>query len=220
MIQHQRERTATSRPPVPKQVGSSVARRSWLNRVLLTIGGLLAGVIVSRLRRPRTSDPASALRATFTDQSLLRGGNTPPQSAVAESTPTPDEPPDPDDSSKPASPTALSKPSIVYALRRTAREFGTDQCTDLAAALTYYAVLSLFPALVVVVSLLGVFGQGQRTTDAMLQIIGQLGPASAVDTLRTPIQQLVESPSAGFTLIVGVLGAVWSASAVSPWPPR
>jgi len=212
MIQHQRERTATSRPPVPKQVGSSVARRSWLNRVLLTIGGLLAGVIVSRLRRPRTSDPASALRATFTDQSLLRGGNTPPQSAVAESTPTPDEPPDPDDSSKPASPTALSKPSIVYALRRTAREFGTDQCTDLAAALTYYAVLSLFPALVVVVSLLGVFGQGQRTTDAMLQIVGQLGPASAVDTLRTPIQQLVESPSAGFALIVGVLGALWSAS--------
>jgi membrane protein len=77
--------------------------------------------------------------------------------------------------------------------------------------LTYYAVLSLFPALVVV-SLLGVFGQGQRTTDAVLQIVGQLGPASAVDTLRTPIQQLVESPSAGFALIVGVLGAVWSAS--------
>ena len=89
----------------------------------------------------------------------------------------------------------------------------TDRCTDLAAALTYYAVLSLFPALVaVVVSLLGVFGQGQRTTDAVLQIVGQLGPASAVDTLRTPIQQLVESPSAGFALIVGVLGALWSAS--------
>ena len=67
-------------------------------------------------------------------------------------------------------------------------------------------------ALVVVVSLLGVFGQGQRTTDAVLQIVGELGPASAVDTLRTPIQQLVESPSAGFALIVGILGALWSAS--------
>jgi len=97
-------------------------------------------------------------------------------------------------------------------LRRTAREFSTDQCTDLAAALTYYAVLSLFPALVVVVSLLGVFGQGQRTTDTVLQIVGDLGPASAVDTLRKPIQQLVESPSAGFALIVGILGALWSAS--------
>ena len=56
----------------------------------------------------------------------------------------------------------------VYVLRKTVREFGTDQCTDLAAALTYYAVLSVFPALVVMVSLLGVFGQGQRTTDAVL----------------------------------------------------
>ena len=73
-------------------------------------------------------------------------------------------------------------------------------------------MLSLFPALVVVVSLLGVFGQGQRTTDAVLQIVGDLGPASAVDTLRMPIQQLVESPSAGFALIVGILGALWSAS--------
>src|SRR6478752_807604 len=120
--------------------------------------------------------------------------------------------PDPDDPSKPESPTDLSKPSALYVLRKTVREFGTDQCTDLAAALTYYAVLSLFPALVVVVSLLGVFGQGQRTTDALLQIIDDVGPASAVDTLRAPIEQLVESPSAGVALIVGILGALWSAS--------
>jgi membrane protein len=97
-------------------------------------------------------------------------------------------------------------------LRKTVREFGTDQCTDLAAALTYYAVLSLFPALMVIVSLLGVFGQGQRTTDAVLQIIDDLGPSSAVDALRGPIQQLVESPSAGFALVVGIGGALWSAS--------
>jgi membrane protein len=120
--------------------------------------------------------------------------------------------PDPEDPSKPDSPSDLSKPSIVYVLRKTVREFGTDQCTDLAAALTYYAVLSVFPALVVMVSLLGVFGQGQRTTDAVLQIIDDLGPSSAVETLRAPIQQLVESPSAGFALVVGVAGALWSAS--------
>ena len=86
----------------------------------------------------------------------------------------------------------------------TGREFGRDQCTDMAAALTYYAVLSLFPALVVMVSLLGMFGQGQRTTDAVLQIVGDLAPSSAVDTLRGPIQQLVESPSAGFALVAGL----------------
>src|SRR3954467_7585532 len=57
---------------------------------------------------------------------------------------------DPDDPRKPESPADLTKPSAFYVLRKTAREFSTDQCTDLAAALTYYAVLSLFPALVVV----------------------------------------------------------------------
>ena len=120
--------------------------------------------------------------------------------------------PDPDDPRKPDSPTDLTKPSLFYVLRKTAREFGKDQCTDLAAALTYYSVLSIFPALVVMVSLLGVFGQGKRTTDAVMQLIGDLGPGSTVDTLRGPIQQLVENPSAGLTLVIGILGAVWSAS--------
>jgi membrane protein len=120
--------------------------------------------------------------------------------------------PDPDDPSKPDSPTDLTKPSVFYVLRKTAREFGSDQCTDLAAALTYYAVLSIFPALVVIVSLLGVFGQGKRTTDNLLQLLGDVGPSSTVDTLRAPIQQLVESPSAGMALLIGILGAVWSAS--------
>ena len=120
--------------------------------------------------------------------------------------------PDPDDPRKPGSPTDLTKPSLLYVLRKTAREFQRDQCTDLAAALTYYAVLSLFPALLVVVSMLGVFGQGQRTTDAVLEIVAGIAPSSAVDTLRPTIQQLVEAPSAGFALISGALGALWSAS--------
>jgi membrane protein len=121
--------------------------------------------------------------------------------------------PDPDDPRKPDSPTDLTKPSLWFVIRKTVREFSTDQCTDLAAALTYYAVLSVFPALVVVVSLLGVFGQGKTTTDAILQIAGEVGPSSAVDVLRAPIEQLVQSPSAGVTLVIGIVGALWSASA-------
>jgi membrane protein len=120
--------------------------------------------------------------------------------------------PDPDDPRKPESPGDLTKPSIFYVLRKTAREFQHDQCTDLAAALTYYAVLSLFPAVLVVVSLLGVFGQGRRTTDAVLDIVSDLAPPSTVDSLRPTVQQLVESPSAGFALVLGVLIALWSAS--------
>jgi len=120
--------------------------------------------------------------------------------------------PAPDDARKPDSPTDLTRRSLRYALRQTVREFTDDQCTDLAAALTYYAVLSLFPALVVVVSLLGVFGQGRRTSETILQLIGDVVPGSAADTLRQPIEQLVQAPSAGFALALGILGALWSAS--------
>ena len=119
--------------------------------------------------------------------------------------------PDPDPR-KPDSSTGHTKPPRFFALRNTVREFQEDQCTDLAAALTYYAVLSLFPAILVMISLLGVFGQGRRTTDAVLDIVGDLLPASAVDTIRPTIQQLVEAPSAGLALIIGVLTALWSAS--------
>ncbi|WAJ47598.1 YihY/virulence factor BrkB family protein [Mycobacterium sp. Aquia_216] len=120
--------------------------------------------------------------------------------------------PDPDDPSKPESPDDLTRASWFYVLRKTAREVTNDQCTDLAAALTYYGVLSVFPALLVMVSLLGVFGEGRRTTNALLDAAGVVVPASAVDMLRQPIEQIVDSRSAGFALVFSILGALWSAS--------
>lgn len=120
--------------------------------------------------------------------------------------------PHPDDDRKPDSPDDLRPRSWRYILRRTLREFSKDQCTDLAAALTYYAVLALFPALVALVSLLGVLGQGQSTVDALLRIVDQLGPSSAVDTLRPTIEGLVSAQGAGLALVLGLLGALWSAS--------
>jgi len=120
--------------------------------------------------------------------------------------------PDPDDPRKPESPTDLTKPSLIFVLRKTLREFQHDECTDLAAALTYYAVLSLFPALLVLVSLLGVFGRGRQTVDAVLETAGSVVPSDAMNLLRQPIEALVQSPSAGIALITGALGALWSAS--------
>lgn len=120
--------------------------------------------------------------------------------------------PDPDDPSKPDSPDDLTRASWLFVLRKTAYEFNKDQCLDLAAGLTYYAVLSLFPALLVLVSLLGVFGEGRRTTDALLEVVAGVAPASAVDMLRQPIQQVVDNPSAGLALIFSALAALWSAS--------
>lgn len=121
--------------------------------------------------------------------------------------------PDPEDDRKPDSPADLHKRSWLYVLKKTFREFSKDQCTDLAAALTYYSVLALFPALVAMVSLLGVFGQGQSTVDALLEIVDRIGPASAVDSLEPTIQRLATAESAGIALVIGLLGALWSASA-------
>ena len=113
---------------------------------------------------------------------------------------------------KPDSPRDLTKPSWTYVARTTWREFSDDQCTDLAAALTYYSVLSLFPALLALVSLLGVFGQGESTTNALLDLVRSLGQGDTANQLRGPITQMTQNHSAGFALVSGLLGALWSAS--------
>ena len=68
---------------------------------------------------------------------------------------------DPDSAEKPSSPAQITKPSWRYILRRTVHEFRRDECTDSAAVMTFFAVLSVFPGLLTVVSMLGVVGQAQ-----------------------------------------------------------
>jgi membrane protein len=113
---------------------------------------------------------------------------------------------------KPDKPTDLKKQSWKYGLRRALKEFSDDQCTDLAAALTYYAVLSLFPAVLAMVSLVGIVGQGPRATDALLKIVADIGQPSVVEAVRGPLQSISRSTGAGLTLVLGLLTALWSAS--------
>lgn len=120
--------------------------------------------------------------------------------------------PHPDDPRKPESPPALEGRSWKFALKAAWAEFRRDECTDLAAALTYYAVLSLFPALLAVISLLGVFGEGESTTRTLLDLVERIGQEDAVDQLRDPIRQMTETNAAGFALVFGLAGALWSAS--------
>jgi len=117
-----------------------------------------------------------------------------------------------DSAAKPDSPGDLTRPSWRYTAKRAWSEFTADQCTDLAAALTYYAVLALFPALLALVSLLGIFGQGESTTRTLLDMVRQLGQASTADQLEGPITQMTQAGQAGFALVAGVAGALWSAS--------
>lgn len=118
----------------------------------------------------------------------------------------------PDDSRKPNSPTDVTKPSWKYIAKKTLREFSKDKCPDLAASLTYYSVLSIFPALLALVSLLGIFGNPQKTTSALLDIVQGFAPGQTVDTIRPLVQDLASSSAAGLTFILGLLTALWSAS--------
>lgn len=120
--------------------------------------------------------------------------------------------PDPDDSRKPDNPTDLTKPTLVYTLKKTLREFSSDQCTDLAASLTYYTVLALFPGLLAVVSILGLVSDPAKTIDTLLQVIRNVGGGDVADLLKEPVSGLVRSPAAPVTFIVGLVGALWSAS--------
>jgi membrane protein len=84
--------------------------------------------------------------------------------------------------------------------------------TDQAAALTYYSVLAIFPAALVVVALLGVIGDPETMIDRVLNAAGQVVPDDVVQSLRGPVTDLANQPGAGLTLVVGVLLALWSAS--------
>lgn len=120
--------------------------------------------------------------------------------------------PEPDDGRKPSSPGDLDATSWKYALGRSLREFSRLKCTDLGAGLAYFGMLSLFPALLALVSLLGVIGQAEATTQTLLKVIQGVASPEVAQTLRQPIEQLSNAPSAGLALAAGLAGALWSAS--------
>jgi membrane protein len=111
----------------------------------------------------------------------------------------------------PQGPTDLGGGSWWQVLRRTVREFRADNVTDWAAALTYYGVLSLFPMLLVLVSLLGVVGHS--ATQPLISNLGKLAPGAAQQIFTSAIQNLQKSSgAAGVATIVGLALALWSAS--------
>src|SRR3954469_14992073 len=111
-------------------------------------------------------------------------------------------------------PDDIPAPGWRAVLRRTVKEFQNDNLTDWAAALTYYAVLALFPALIVLVALVGLFGQYPQTTQSLIDILRQAGAdQSTLTGLQKTINGVVQNKGgAGALLGFGLLGALWSAS--------
>ena len=97
-------------------------------------------------------------------------------------------------------------------LKRTIKQFQADNLTDWAAALTYYGILSLFPALLVLISTLGLVGHGTERT--VVNELKRLVPGTAGDVIGNVIRNVQAAPQAsGILAIVGLLTALWSASA-------
>jgi membrane protein len=114
-------------------------------------------------------------------------------------------------SAVPEAPTDLKGRSWGGVLKRTVKEFSDDNLTDWAAALTYYGVLSIFPALLALVSVLGLVGES--ATQPLIDNLGSVAPGPARDIFTSAIENLQGSKGAsGVFFVVGLLGAIWSAS--------
>ena len=112
---------------------------------------------------------------------------------------------------EPESPAQLSAPSWRDVLKRTVREFREDELTLLAAGLTYYGVLSLFPALLVLLSLVGL--AGQSATQTLIDNLAGMTPGPARDVVTNAIRNLQNAnATAGFAFVLGLLAALWSSS--------
>jgi membrane protein len=109
------------------------------------------------------------------------------------------------------SPNKLPRHAWGGVLKRTFSEFSADNLTDWAAALTYYGIVALFPALIALVSILGLVGQS--ATKPLLDNLGGFAPGPAHQILENALNGLTQSRGgAGILFVVGLAGALWSAS--------
>jgi membrane protein len=111
----------------------------------------------------------------------------------------------------PTAPTRLRRRSWGGVLKRTVREFKEDNLTDLAAALTYYGILAIFPAMIALISIVGLVGHS--ATQTLISNLDKLAPGTARTVFTSAISGLEKSRgAAGVLFIVGIAGALWSAS--------
>jgi membrane protein len=105
------------------------------------------------------------------------------------------------------------KPTTGGTLKRLVKEISQDNLTDHAAALTYYLVLAMFPAIIAMISLVGLIFSPQQIAKALTTVLNQIAPGSAANTFSGVINQLAGSTAtAGIGLVIGLASALWAAS--------
>jgi membrane protein len=111
----------------------------------------------------------------------------------------------------PSGPAEVSTRSWFGVLKRTGKEFSADNLTDWAAALTYYGVLAIFPALIALISILGLIGHS--ATQPLINNLNTVAPGPARTIFTNAIHGIEKSQgAAGILVIVGIATAIWSAS--------
>jgi membrane protein len=120
--------------------------------------------------------------------------------------------PEPALSGGPGASRDLTGASWRYALRRTVRELQADNVPDLAAALTFWAMLAVAPAAMALVSLFGLVGDGERVVADVLDTVGDMAPGLDLDAVAPVVEDLAAQEAAGLALLGGLAVALWSAS--------
>jgi membrane protein len=110
-------------------------------------------------------------------------------------------------------PSGTDERTAVFAtVKRTFTEFLEDGLADWAAALTYYGLMALFPALIAFVGIVGLVADPAGATRTITDVVTQIGPDSAAETFSGPIQSITSSSSSGYLAVFGFLVALWAAS--------
>jgi membrane protein len=111
---------------------------------------------------------------------------------------------------KPSSPMDVHRRSWKFVVKKVAREFVVDTCYDIAASLTFYALLALIPAVMAVVSLVSILGSKDEAVGVVLEVTEAVVSPEAAHMLSDAIDQLAESSVAGVALVIGLLLTIWA----------
>jgi membrane protein len=151
---------------------------------------------------PRTDDPQPApALGDETSEGATSAHSVPGQDSEKRSTRTPQ------------GPAHERVAGLVPTLKRTFAEFKEDNGTDWAAALTYYSVLSIFPALIAMISIVGLVGDPKKVTKDLTDIVSKFQPSTTAKTFKGPIESITANRgAAGVLLAAGIVGALWTAS--------